>query len=240
MKCMIVEDELPAVKVLENYISKFSDLELVSVHHNAMDAIAELQKREYDILFLDIQLPGITGIQMLSALSHYPNVVLTTAHREYAIEGYELQVSDYLLKPISFDRFTKSIAKIYQSKKRELPRPVKENNQESEIYSDPFIYIKSEREHVKVLLKELLYIESLKNHIKLFTKDGCLISMMSLLHIEERLPNNHFLRIHRSYIIAIHHIDKFNQISVAIGGKNLPIGRHYKQNFLDWAENNIV
>lgn len=240
---MIVEDELPAVKVLENYIDKFQDLEIGSIHHNALDAISALQEGDYDLLFLDIQLPNITGIQLLNALKKYPTVIFTTAHREYALEGYELEVSDYLLKPISFERFTKAITKVYQAKQKTLPISQPIANQavaNPTLYSEPFIYVKSEREHIKILLKDLLYIESIKNHVKLFTVQGCIISMMSLSHMEERLPEDSFIRIHRSFIVSVHHITKFNQISVAIGEVNLPIGRHFKQQFANWAGQNIV
>lgn len=242
MKCMIIEDELPAVKILENYISKFSGLELGSVHHNAMDAMVELQAGTYDLIFLDIQLPGITGLQMLGSLKNHPTVIITTAHREYAIEGYEFEVCDYLLKPIAFERFAKAVAKAYQGRQQQTPppAPLAIEGDEDSLFSDPFIYVKSEREHVKIFLKDLLYIESIKNHVKLFTANECVISMMSLSHIEDKLPEKYFMRIHRSYIVSVQQITKFNQISVAIGSKHIPLGRHYKQKFLDWANKNML
>ncbi len=240
MKCMIVEDELPAVKILESYISKFKELQIHSIHHNAMDAMVELQKESYDILFLDIQLPGISGIQMLNSLKNQPSVILTTAHREYAIEGYELEITDYLLKPISFERFAKAIAKVYQTKQQIYTAPATTQSADESLFSEPFIYVKSEREHVKILLKDLLYLESIRNHVKLYTTKECIISMMSLSYIEEKLPEKHFLRIHKSYIISLQHINKFNQISVNIGDKFIPIGRYYKQKFEAWVNENIV
>ena len=236
---MIVEDELPAVKILENYIGNFKDLQIGSIHHNALDAISELQKGDYDLIFLDIQLPGISGIQMLNSLKNHPSVVLTTAHREYAIEGYELEITDYLLKPIAFERFAKAIAKVYQNKHQQYVAPERVETEQN-LFSDPFIYVKSEREHVKILLTDLLYVESIRNHVKLYTTSECIISMMSLSYIEEKLPAKYFLRIHKSYIIALQHIDKFNQISVSIGDKHLPIGRYYKQKFELWVNENIV
>jgi DNA-binding LytR/AlgR family response regulator len=237
---MIVEDELPAVKILENYISKFGDIEVGSVHHNAMDAILELQKNTYDLLFLDIQLPSISGIQMLNSLVNYPAVVITTAHREYALEGYALEVVDYLLKPIAFERFTKTIAKVYKTKEKKYVEPTVEASPHDSLLSDPFIYVRSEREHVKILLKDILYVESIKNHVKIYTIDQCIVSMMSLSHTADKLPDKNFLRIHRSYIISLRHVSKFNQIGVVLGEKHLPIGRHYKLEFLKWTQANIV
>ncbi|UOB18942.1 LytR/AlgR family response regulator transcription factor [Abyssalbus ytuae] len=240
MNCMIVEDELPAVKVLENYISHFSDLKIESVHNNAIDAISELQKTHYDILFLDIQLPKMSGIQLLNSLKNYPAVILTTAHREFALEGYELEITDYLLKPITFERFTKGITKVYKNMQKQFIAPEIPVQKERSFFSAPFIYVKSEREYIKILLKDLLYIESIKNHVKLVTRTESIISLMSLSHIEEKLPEKYFLRVHRSYIVSAHHIERFTQNSITIHKKSIPIGRHYKQLFLSWMSDSIV
>ncbi|MFL1895832.1 LytR/AlgR family response regulator transcription factor [Aquimarina sp. 2-A2] len=240
MNCMIVEDELPAVKALENYISQFEDLKIVSVHNNAIDAIAELQKNHYDILFLDIQLPKMSGIQLLNSLKSYPAVILTTAHREFALEGYELEITDYLLKPIALERFARAIAKVYQKTQKQFVTPDLPVQHDTSFFSDPFIYVKSEREFIKILLKDLLYIESIKNHIKLVTTTESIVALMSLSHIEEKLPEKYFLRVHRSYVVSAQHITRFTQNSVTIHKKSIPIGRHYKQQFLSWMNDTIV
>ncbi|PRX54271.1 LytR/AlgR family response regulator transcription factor [Flagellimonas meridianipacifica] len=242
MKCMIIEDEEPAIKVLESHISHFTDLEIHSVHTNTMDALPILQEGKVDILFLDIQLPKISGIEFLKSLSKKPAVILTTAYREYALDGYELEITDYLLKPISFERFAKSLAKAYSFRNSQLgredatPQLLEGKIEKSSVFSAPFIYIKCEREYVKVLLEELLYVESVKNHIKVVTEKATLLTLMSISQMEEKLPQKHFIRIHRSFIISLHHISKFNHTYINIGSKNIPIGRHYKQAFFKSVE----
>ncbi|RNL82912.1 DNA-binding response regulator [Sinomicrobium pectinilyticum] len=240
MKCMIVEDEQPAVKVLESYIGHFSDLEITGVHHNAMDAFTSLQKSPVDILFLDIQLPKISGIQFLHSLHDHPAVILTTAHREFALDGYELEITDYLLKPISFGRFTKAIAKVYKQHQKPLNIPRETPADNRVLFSEPFIYIKSDREFIKIYLKNILYIESIKNHVKLATLCGNYFTLMSLSQAEEKLPGGHFMRIHRSFIVSLEHISKFTPAGIQIGNKYIPVGRHYKKGFLHWVEKNIV
>lgn len=237
MKCMIVEDELPAVKVLENYISSFRDLEIVGVYNNAMDALSALQKTQVDILFLDIGIPKISGIQLLHALTTKPLIILTTAHREFALDGYDLEVTDYLLKPISFERFARSIARVYKSLEKPIEIPNK--NSESVMFSEPFIYVKTEREYVKVLLNELLYIESIKNHVKLVTTRGTHITLQGISEIENKLPGG-FLRVHRSYIISTASISKFTNAYAQIQDKTIPIGKYYKMKFLSWVNRNMV
>lgn len=232
MKCMIIEDEEPAIKVLKNHIGQFNDLEIISSHNNAMDALSALGQTKVDILFLDIQLPKISGIDFLKNLTYKPAVILTTAHKEYALEGYELEVVDYLLKPISFERFASALSKVYQRHQKQLVLPQGELDKYA-AFSAPFLYVKCDREYVKVFLEELLYIESVKNHIKLVTDQGTLITLMSMGHMEEKLPAQHFVRVHRSFIVSIHRVTKFNHAYVTLGKKNIPIGRHYKQTFFD-------
>lgn len=240
MKCMIVEDELPAVKILEKHLSYFPDMNITSIHNNAMEAFTSLQKTTVDVLFLDINLPKMSGIQLLHTLKQKPVVVITTAHREFAIDGYELEVFDYLLKPISFDRFSKTVSKVYFELQKDLDiLPVSKPPSE-ELISKPFIYVKSDREYVKIVLEEILYIESIKNHIKIVTTDGVFITLISLHQIEEKLPSKYFLRIHRSYIISYLNLSRFSSTHVHIETKVIPIGRHYKNQFLSWVKDNMV
>ena len=232
MKCIIVEDELPAVKVIQNHISHFSDLELIGTYNNAIDAFVELQKNDsIDIVFLDIQLPKMSGIQLLHSLTKFPSIILTTAYREFALDGYDLEITDYLLKPISLERFTKSIAKIYKQQLKHFEIPNNSSEDKKVIFSDPFIYVKADRENIKIKLKDIQYIESIKNHVKIFAKTRTIITLVSLSQIEERLPKQYFQRIHRSYIVGMEHIDSFTQTNVVIVGKSIPIGGFYKQQF---------
>ena len=181
----------------------------------------------------------MSGIELLKALQNKPAVIMTTAYREFALEGYDLEITDYLLKPISFERFTKAIAKVYKSAKQPLDVQYNSTAEES-LFSSPFIYIKTEREYRKVLLEELLFVESIKNHVKLVTEDSSSITLMSLAEIEERLPRNYFLRIHRSFIVSLSHISRFSQTHVVIKDKVIPVGRHYKQQFIQWVEKNTL
>jgi DNA-binding LytR/AlgR family response regulator len=237
MKCMIVEDELPAVKIIQSHISHFNDLEVEGVYHNAMDALVALRTTAIDILFLDIQLPKISGIQLLNSLSSKPAVVMTTAHREFALDGYELEITDYLLKPISFERFTRAIAKVYKSAHKPLVIPSR--TVDEPLLSEPFIYIKAEREYVKILLADLLYIESIKNHVKLVTTQSSHITLQGISEIEQKLPQG-FLRIHRSFIISVQHISRFTHANVTIQSKTIPVGKYYKMSFLNWVSKNMV
>ena len=232
MKCIIVEDELPAVKVIQNHLAHFSDLELVGTYHKAMDAFVEIQKNDgIDLIFLDIQLPQMSGIQLLETLGKFPSVILTTAYREFAMDGYDLEITDYLLKPISLERFAKAIAKVY--KQHSKPHTISDflATHTPSIFSDPFIYVKVDRENIKIKLKDIYYIESKKNHIKISTSTGAIITMASLSQIEERLPKQYFQRIHRSYIVGLEHIVGFTQSYVTIMNKAIPIGSFYKQSF---------
>ncbi len=234
MKCIIVEDELPAIKVIQNHISHFSDLELVGTYTNAMDAFMELQKNHtIDVIFLDIQLPQISGIQFLKMLDTYPSVILTTAYREFALDGYDLEITDYLLKPISLNRFAKAIAKVYKQQWKEPKIPDFPTEEMPSLFSDPFIYVKADRENIKIKLKDIQYIESIKNHIKIKTENGQIVTLVGLSKIEERLPGTYFQRIHRSYIVNLEHITSFTQSSITIGTKCIPIGNFYKQKFND-------
>lgn len=237
MKCLIVEDEEMAVKVLESHIGHFKDLEIVGVHNNAMDAMVTLQMKKIDILFLDIQLPKISGLQLLGTLNRKPFVVMTTAHRQYALEGYDLEITDFLLKPISLERFTKALTKVYQYNQK--PFDISLTASQPQEYSDPFIYVKAEREYIKVLLKDLLYIESIKNHVKLVTVNHNIITLQGISEIGQKLPND-FIRVHRSYIVSMQHIAKFTHTYIIIAGKNIPIGNHYKMNFLNWVGKNMI
>ena len=237
MKCLIVEDEVPAITVLESHIGHFKELEIIGKHHNAMDAMVTLQTKQVDILFLDIELPKISGIQLLNSLYHKPFVIMTTAHREFALEGYDLEITDYLLKPISFERFTKALTKVYRLSKQTINIPV--INTGAAEFSDPFIYVKSEREYIKVLLRDILYIESIKNHVKIVTEHSTIITLQGISEIGQKLPNE-FVRVHRSYIISITHIARFTLAQIVIGKKSIPIGKYYKLNFLNWVEKNMI
>jgi DNA-binding LytR/AlgR family response regulator len=237
MKCMIIEDEIPAVKILQNHISHFPDLEITHTFNNAVAGMVQLQRSPVDVLFLDIQLPKMSGIELLHTLESRPSIILTTAFREYALEGYELEITDYLLKPISFERFVRAVRKLYGSRKHPFQPPI--NLPVETEYAEPFIYIKHDREFIKVNLKEIQYVESIKNHIKLVTSTKAMFTLIGIGEMEQKLPG-HFIRIHRSYIVNTRQIERFSQTNVTIGGKIFPSGSHYKQGFFQWVNKNTV
>ncbi|MCI4670016.1 MAG: LytTR family DNA-binding domain-containing protein [Bacteroidia bacterium] len=234
IRCLIVDDEPLALDVLEAYIERLDDLELVARLDNAVEAFNFLQKEEVDLLFLDIQMPKLTGIDLLKNISDPPQVIFTTAYRDYALQGYELNVVDYLLKPISFDRFLKAVNKVIQNQgKSDDTEPEPSGpKQEPLNYQDAYIYLKSDKKMVKVPLAEILYIESLKDYIRVFTAEKNVTAYQRISYMEEKLPSDKFARIHRSFIINLDQIDAYNTSIVEVAGKEIPIGRNYRQEVL--------
>ncbi|MEP5611342.1 MAG: LytTR family DNA-binding domain-containing protein [Cyclobacteriaceae bacterium] len=225
IKCMIVDDEPLAGEVLESYISRVESLELVASCTNAVSAFDELKKHPVDLIFLDIQMPKLTGIEFLKVINPAPKVIFTTAYREYAIESYELNVVDYLLKPIAFDRFLMAVNKVEESDQMISAIESNELIQEDK----PYLFLKADRKMVKVYLEDISYIESLKDYVRISTQDGNeVISLQKISFLEQKLPEDCFLRIHRSFIVPIRKIDAFSSSGVEIQGKEIPIGRNYK------------
>jgi DNA-binding LytR/AlgR family response regulator len=221
LKCLIIDDEPLAQNVIENYLKNFSFIELVAKCDNALNALEWMKKQKIEMIFLDISMPFISGIEFIKSLQHPPAIILTTAHKEFAVESYELNVLDYLLKPISFERFLKAINKLDTQTSHDTKPVITEPE------SDSFIYVKSEKKNVRVLLKDILFIESIKDYIKIHTADKTIITQVSISAIEQRLPDN-FLRIHRSFIIARDKVTAFTQHDLEIGKYQIPIGRNYK------------
>jgi len=221
LTCLIVDDEPLAQDIIENYLTNFSFIKLVAKCDNALIALDWIKKQKIDLVFLDVSMPFISGIEFIRTLKNPPAVILTTAHKEFALEGYELNVVDYLLKPISFERFLMAINKLTLDVP-ETPKPVITNAR-----NDSFIYVKSEKKNVKILLKEILFIESLKDYIKIHTTNKTIITQVAISTIEQRLPDN-FLRVHRSFIVARDKITAYTQHDIEIGKLQIPIGRNYK------------
>jgi DNA-binding LytR/AlgR family response regulator len=221
LKCLIIDDEPLAQNVIENYLKNFTDIELIAKCENALSALAWIKKQQIDLIFLDISMPFISGIDFIKTLQNPPKIILTTAHKEFAVESYELNVLDYLLKPISFERFLKAINKL-ENDGSKIIKPVIDDTE-----SEVFIYVKSEKKNVKILLKEILFIESLKDYIKIHTVNKTVITQVPISAIEQRLPDS-FLRIHRSFIIAKDKITAYTQHDFEIGKYQIPIGRNYK------------
>lgn len=224
--CIAVDDEPPALEVLKNYIAAVHSLELTATCVDAVEALNVLQKRPVDLIFLDIQMPQILGTDFLRTLKKPPKIIFTTAFRKFAIEGFELDAVDYLLKPISFERFLKAVNKVMDASLNGTLNI--ENGQEIKVSTDNSIYFRSDRKMTKVNLCDILYIESLKDYIKVVTTSGIVITKQSISSVEEALPKEMFIRIHRSYIVSVSKIESYNHELVWIAKQELPISRMYR------------
>ena len=229
IKCLIVDDEPLAIDILENYIGQLDFLELSGYCKNAIETINFLQRNHIDLIFLDIEMPNLSGIDLLKNLKSNAQVIFTTAYREYAINGYELNIIDYFLKPFSFERFFGGIQKVITCNNHISSSPAI-----PVIYPnpEPFIYLKSTRKMVKVNLRDILFIEGLKDYVKIRTLIKDIISYQTLNFLEEKLPDSSFIRIHKCFIVNMNHINSFTAQEVEIDGKDLPIGRLYKNETL--------
>lgn len=227
IKCLVIDDELPAREILKKHISGVEALELCGACSNAVEAISFLKDNRVDLLFLDIQMPHLLGTNFIRTLKNPPKVIFTTAYRKYAVEGFELDAVDFLLKPINFERFLKGVNKVLQVNLQGSKDAAtsSENHTES---VPPFLYFRANRKMVKVLFNEIMYIEGLNDYIRIITAAKTIITKHLLTSLEEMLPSNEFVRIHKSFIVAINKIESFNADWVEIGKKEIPIGRSYK------------
>lgn len=226
IKCLVIDDELPAREILHKHIAGVDALELAGSCSNAVEALSFLQSNSVDLLFLDIQMPHILGTNFIRTLKNPPKVIFITAYRKYAVEGFELDAVDYLLKPISFDRFLKALNKVLQlNLQNDSPETKTESTKQP---AQPFSYFRVDRKMVKVLFNEILYIEGLRDYVKIFTTSKTIITKHLLASLQEMLPSDSFLRIHRSYIVSITKIDSYESDVIEIAKKQLPIGRLYK------------
>ncbi|MGL6267423.1 MAG: LytR/AlgR family response regulator transcription factor, partial [Chitinophagaceae bacterium] len=231
LKCLIVDDEPMARDVIRRYIEKIPSLSITGEFGNAIDATLFMQGNKVDIIFLDIRMPQLSGTDFVRSLRNVPKIIFTTAHKEYAHEGFELDVIDYLLKPIRFDRFLRAVNKVFPKQQFE---PVEKTTDagSSMKFASSFIYVKADRKMVKILVDDILYIESAKDYVKLFTTHSTIITRQTISSVEAMLSENKFFRIHRSFIVSLEKIHSFTSEIVEIGNKELPIGRIYRNSFL--------
>lgn len=237
IRCIAVDDEPLALVKMRNYIDRIPYLELVADFDNAIDTINFLRKESVDLLFLDIQMEELTGIQLLEVVKAPPMVIMTTAYDEYALKGYEMDVLDYLLKPIDFSRFQLACERAQQQfqlrqNRKETPKVV---SHEEQIHSD-IIMVRSEYKMVKIRLDEIYYIAGMKDYSRLYCEDRRIMTMQTIGKMEEALPHPRFFRIHKSYIIALDKLEAFGKNHVQIMGEEIPIGSMYKNAFLAYLE----
>jgi two-component system, LytTR family, response regulator len=234
MKCVILDDEPLAVDLLTSYISDTENLHLAFASTNAFEAIQYIQKNEVDIVFLDMQMPELTGIQVLKIIGIGYKVIFTTAYTDYALDGYEYNITDYLLKPISFERFAKAIDKINQSNN------VSWETNHGVRSEDDFIFIKSDSKMIKINLADIFFIEGLKDYLSIQTNTEKLITLQNLKTFEQHLNPQQFMRVHKSYIVALNKIDTIERNRIFIGEHVIPVGDTYRDAFLKRIEGNKI
>ncbi|MDT7831780.1 LytTR family DNA-binding domain-containing protein [Flavobacteriaceae bacterium S356] len=232
VKCIIIDDEPLAIKLIKGHIEQVPGLELVATYQNAVTALDLLKKESIDLIFLDIEMPVLTGIDFVKSLQKPPGIIFTTAYRNYAAESYELNVIDYLIKPITFTRFFKAVNKFFN-----------QHNQAQTISQEPssvptpqnYIYVNSNKKHIKIEFDQMLYIESIKDYVRIHTADKSIVTKDKISDFEQKVPS-HFLRVHRSFIVNTHKITAFTKQDIEINEREIPIGRNYKSLVLKLLE----
>jgi len=232
INCLVVDDEELARNLVENYILRLSYLNIVAKCADPLEAMQVMQEQKIDLIFLDIQMPNLTGIEFLKTLPHKPLIIFTTAYKEYALEGYELDVVDYLLKPFRFERFLQAVNKVSLILKKEntaIPFSNSEEPKVNEEVEKEYVLVKSDFKVFRIFYKDILYIESMKEYVAYHTKNKRTLSLGSLKKLEQELPTATFMRIHKSYIANTSYIAALEGNMVHIGDKKLPIGSSYKE-----------
>jgi len=226
--CLAVDDEPPALQVIEKYISSVPVLELKASVNNAVDALSIIQHNKIDLIFLDIQMPQLLGTDFIRSLINPPKVIFTTAFRKYAVDGFELDAVDYLLKPISFERFLKAVNKVMRLNITANENDLSFKIPQAATSADAFMFLRADRKNIKVNFEDILFIESLKDYIKVVTKDKMIITKQAISSIEENLPKDLFIRTHRSFIVSVKKIESFTPDLIQINKYEIPISRSYR------------
>lgn len=231
--CIIVDDEPMAREILENHLKKIETIKVVASCKNAIEAFNEINSNKIDLIFLDINMPEISGLSFAKSINKNIKIIFTTAYREYAVDGFNLQAVDYLLKPISFERLLQSVNK-YLGENNSI-----ETNAASEIIveKNDFIFVRSDRKMIKINFSEINFIESLSDYIKIHLCDKIIITRETITNIEAKLPRRDFIRIHRSFIISMTKVDSFTNEFIEVNNKAIPISRSYKKEVLNRLEN---
>ncbi|HEV2479696.1 MAG TPA: LytTR family DNA-binding domain-containing protein [Puia sp.] len=227
IRCLIVDDEPLAVRLISSYIQQVPELEIAAACNNAIEAFKVLREQKIDLLFLDIKMPKLIGTDFIRSIPSPPKVIFITAYRDYALDGYELDIVDYILKPVSLTRFMKAVLKAIKLIDIDSGSPA--GNTEYSVNKEAFLYFKVNKEMQKVLLNDILFIESNKEYIKIYLEnEKQLLIKQTISSLEKLLSPHRFIRIHRSYIVAIEKVSSFNALSVTVGAHKIPIGRMYK------------
>ncbi|MCX6244517.1 MAG: LytTR family DNA-binding domain-containing protein [Bacteroidetes bacterium] len=236
INCIAIDDEHLALDIIRDYCSRVPFLNLEKSFENALDSIEYIRNHPLDLIFLDIQMEELSGIQLLNALKQRPYVIFTTAYDSYALQGFELDVMDYLLKPISFERFLKGVNKVYEK----IQLDHKTNTPQEELVSmapgDPFFFVKTETRIEKIRFADVLYIEGMGDYWRIITTTKKIMSLLNYKKLEEILPQNQFVRVHKSFIVALDKIDSVERNRIKIGDRLIPISETFRKTFFDRIE----
>lgn len=230
IKCVITDDEPVARKGLQSYVERVDFLELTGMCEDAIQLNTLLKTLQPDLLLLDIEMPYLSGLDLLATLANPPKVIITSAYEQYALKGYEFNVSDYLLKPISFERFLKAVNKVYDAVQKE----------KGTVEADKHIFVKYERQIKKVYLKEILFVEGEENYVYIYTLSGKIMVRSTMKHILESLPESNFLQIHKSYVVNVEHIRNVEGNMLGIGEYKVPIARNYREEVFNKIMKNML
>ncbi len=242
INCIVVDDEPLAIDIINDYINKIPFLRLIKSFQNPIEALTKVQEGGVDLVFLDVQMPELTGIQFLKIANNKCKVILTTAYPQYAVEGYEHNVVDYLLKPVAFDRFYKAAEKVQwlmglapqNQQEIQTPAPV------AQPIANDFIFVKTEYKIQKIYLNDILFIEGLKDYVSIYTKTERIITLQSMKKIDEGLPDHRFVRVHKSYIVALDKIESIERSRISIADKIIPIGDTHRDYFFKMIEDKNI
>jgi DNA-binding LytR/AlgR family response regulator len=235
MNCIAVDDEPLALDIIENYVNKHPELKLIARCNNAAEASEILKTRKVDLMFLDIQMPEISGLSFVKTLENRPLFMFTTAYPDYAVEGFELDAIDYLLKPIAYDRFEKGVEKAIEYFKFKQNADVAETDLEPE-----HIFVKANQKLVKLAYNEIFYVEAFADYVKIFLADKKIVTLQTMKNMEKKLPIDFFSRVHRSFIVNRNHVESFSTTVCEVNGVKIPIGKNYKDNFVNIMKSNKI
>jgi len=228
INCIAIDDEPPALKIIQEFCSRIPYLNLISCTTDPFEAIQKIKYDKPDLLFLDINMPGITGMDIAKSIQYTPLVIFSTAYSRYAVEGFDLDAVDFLLKPYSFERFEKAVQK--------ARKKIEQNQVVKTITDDDYLIVKIDYQNVKIQFADILYIEALDNYSKIYTKEKSYMTLMNLKNISLKMPEDKFVRVHKSFIVALSHIAHFTHETIMVGKYIVPIGRTYLQGFLSVAK----
>lgn len=235
MNCIAVDDEPLALDIIESYVAKHPDLTLIARCNNAAEASEVLKNRKVDLMFLDIQMPEISGLSFIKSLETKPLFIFTTAYPDYAIEGFELDAIDYLLKPIAYDRFERAVDKAQEYFKLKSSSDLAETDMDNE-----FFFVKANQKLIKLSYNEIYYVEAFADYVKIFLEDKKIVTLQTMKNMEKKLPSEMFSRVHRSYIVNREHVASFSGTKLEVNDVSIPIGKNYKDDFLALMKSNTI